>query len=74
MINICIREHRYESTIKGQFYGHTHVDQFSVYYNEDGDPSSVAIIDPSISPFLGFNYAYRIYHVDGARDADSTWV
>nr|XP_053648270.1 sphingomyelin phosphodiesterase-like [Cherax quadricarinatus] len=57
---------RYENTIRGQFYGHTHYDEFEVFH--DGDrPAGVAYIAPSQTPWYGLNPAYRIYYVDGDR-------
>jgi len=58
---------RYEATIAGQFFGHTHFDEFEVFYDETyrGRASSVAYIGPSVTPYYGLNPGYRIYHVDG---------
>ncbi len=65
---------RYENIIRAQFYGHTHNDEFSVFYNEDGQPSNVAFVGPSITSWTELNVGYRIFYLDGARGADSTWV
>ncbi len=65
---------RYENIIKGQFYGHTHWDHFTVFFNEEGAPSNVAFITPSMTTFEELNYGYRIFHVDGLRGPESTWV
>jgi len=58
---------RYEATIAGQFFGHTHFDEFEVFYDETyrGRASSIAYIGPSVTPYYGLNPGYRIYHVDG---------
>ncbi|KAL1419661.1 hypothetical protein MTO96_005075 [Rhipicephalus appendiculatus] len=63
---------RYESTIVAQFYGHTHVDQFYLFYSDrdtEGKmrPTNVAYLAPSVTTFVFSNPAYRIYTVDGGR-------
>jgi sphingomyelin phosphodiesterase len=41
----------YSDTIVGQFYGHTHADQFTLYYAEDGvTPVGMTYIAPSLLP------------------------
>merc|ERR1719410_1289023 len=52
---------RFSNIILGQFYGHTHFDEFSVLYNSQGEPISVGFIAPSVTPHDGLNPAYRIY-------------
>ncbi|XP_016095597.1 sphingomyelin phosphodiesterase [Sinocyclocheilus grahami] len=58
---------RYESTITGQFFGHTHVDEFQMFYDEDTltRPLSVAFIAPSVTTYVNLNPGYRVYYVDG---------
>ncbi|XP_049780611.1 sphingomyelin phosphodiesterase isoform X2 [Schistocerca cancellata] len=58
---------RYESTITAQFFGHTHFDEFELFYdtNEPGRPTSIAYIGPSVTPYYNLNPGYRIYYVDG---------
>uniref|UniRef100_A0A9J8A1K8 Sphingomyelin phosphodiesterase n=1 Tax=Cyprinus carpio carpio TaxID=630221 RepID=A0A9J8A1K8_CYPCA len=48
---------RYESTITGQFFGHTHVDEFQMFYDEDTltRPLSVAFIAPSVTTYVNLN-------------------
>ncbi|XP_050724934.1 sphingomyelin phosphodiesterase-like [Eriocheir sinensis] len=61
---------RYENIIRGQFFGHTHYDEFEVFH--DGErPIGVAYIAPSQTPWYDLNPAYRIYYIDGDR-TDST--
>uniref|UniRef100_T1IQF8 Sphingomyelin phosphodiesterase n=1 Tax=Strigamia maritima TaxID=126957 RepID=T1IQF8_STRMM len=57
----------FESTVTAQFYGHTHVDEFEIFYDEKvvTRPSSIAYIGPSVTPYVGLNPAFRIYTVDG---------
>ncbi|KAK7081097.1 Sphingomyelin phosphodiesterase [Halocaridina rubra] len=57
---------RYENIIRGQFFGHTHYDEFEVFH-EGGRPIGVAYIAPSQTPWNSFNPAYRIYTIDGDR-------
>ncbi|XP_061754541.1 sphingomyelin phosphodiesterase [Nerophis ophidion] len=58
---------RYESTITGQFFGHTHFDEFQMFY--DGEtmtrPVGVAFIAPSVTTYINLNPSYRVYYVDG---------
>ncbi|WFD00867.1 hypothetical protein MYAM1_003622 [Malassezia yamatoensis] len=66
---------RYSHTIAHIFYGHTHEDQFQLFYNStDGDSLSVsrqtedavgvAFIGPSLTPLSGVQPSFRIYEVD----------
>ncbi len=52
-----------------QFYGHTHRDEFKVFYNTvtgDGSrPISSGFVTPSVTPHTNVNLAYRIYTADG---------
>lgn len=48
---------RYESTIAGQFFGHTHLDEFQMFYDEAtmNRPLGVAFIAPSITTYVDLN-------------------
>ncbi|KAI8072913.1 Metallo-dependent phosphatase-like protein [Gongronella butleri] len=54
--------------IAGQFFGHTHKDEFQVFYEGNQQTAdkalSVAYIGPSITPFLNVNPGFRVYKVD----------
>lgn len=57
---------RFANTIVGQFYGHTHIDEFYVFYNKS------RIDQPINSGWNGAsvmadksNPSYKIYSVDG---------
>ncbi|KAG8316618.1 hypothetical protein J6590_046664 [Homalodisca vitripennis] len=55
---------RFQSTIVGQFLGHTHRDQFYVYYSpRTYKPVSVAWNGGSVTPFTNVNPNYRIYTI-----------
>ncbi|GCB81143.1 hypothetical protein scyTo_0022126, partial [Scyliorhinus torazame] len=58
---------RYEGTIAAQFFGHTHVDEFEVFYDEETltRAVSVAFIAPSVTTYIDLNPGFRIYHIDG---------
>ena len=66
---------RYESTIAGQFYGHTHFDHFEVFYDLATlkRPTGVAYISPSVTPFSNINMGYRFFTTDG-NYSGSSWV
>ncbi|XP_051902802.1 sphingomyelin phosphodiesterase [Hippocampus zosterae] len=67
---------RYESTITGQFFGHTHFDEFQIFY--DGEtvtrPLGVAFISPSVTTYINLNPGYRVYYVDGNYQGSSRLV
>uniref|UniRef100_A0A3Q3J3G6 Saposin B-type domain-containing protein n=1 Tax=Monopterus albus TaxID=43700 RepID=A0A3Q3J3G6_MONAL len=48
---------RYESTVAGQFFGHTHLDEFQLFYDEEtmSRPLGVAFIAPSATTFVNLN-------------------
>ncbi|XP_022243798.1 sphingomyelin phosphodiesterase-like [Limulus polyphemus] len=58
---------RFENTVVAQFFGHTHNDEFEVFYDEKtlDRPTNIAYIGPSVTTYGGGNPAYRIYTVDG---------
>lgn len=58
---------RYESTITAQFFGHTHYDEFELFYDtaDFGRALSIAYVGPSVTPYYELNPGYRIYYVDG---------
>ncbi|XP_077403403.1 sphingomyelin phosphodiesterase [Vanacampus margaritifer] len=67
---------RYENTITGQFFGHTHYDEFQMFY--DGEtltrPLGVAFISPSVTTYINLNPGYRVYYVDGNYQGSSRLV
>lgn len=67
---------RYESTITGQFFGHTHLDEFQMFYDEETmtHPLGVVFIAPSVTTFVGLNPGYRVYYVDGNYQGSSRLV
>lgn len=58
---------RFESTIIGQFFGHTHNDEFEIFYDLENlkRPVGVAYMTGSISSYVFQNPAYRIFDIDG---------
>ncbi|RWS17697.1 sphingomyelin phosphodiesterase-like protein 2, partial [Dinothrombium tinctorium] len=56
---------RFKNSIIAQFYGHTHKDEFRVYYSSTtNEPIGMAFIGPSLTSFKGNNPAYRIYFLN----------
>ncbi|XP_069748409.1 sphingomyelin phosphodiesterase isoform X2 [Narcine bancroftii] len=55
---------RYEGTIAAQFFGHTHVDEFEVFYDADtlSRPLSVAFIAPSVTTYINLNPDSLLVH------------
>ncbi|KAK5797708.1 hypothetical protein VI817_003999 [Penicillium citrinum] len=59
---------RYEATIAGVFYGHTHKDEFEISYSNYTDQSAesatmMSYIAPAMTPTSG-NPTFRVYSVD----------
>jgi sphingomyelin phosphodiesterase len=56
---------RYNYTIRGQFFGHTHNDQFVVYtHSITKEPTSILLEAPSLSPIMSHQPAFRVYEVN----------
>ncbi|RUP52332.1 Metallo-dependent phosphatase-like protein [Jimgerdemannia flammicorona] len=61
---------RYHDIIAGQFYGHSHFDEFQIFYDVEKqrrdnspnpDPINMAYLGPSVTPFTKLNPAFRVY-------------
>ncbi|KIX06248.1 uncharacterized protein Z518_04223 [Rhinocladiella mackenziei CBS 650.93] len=56
--------------IAGVFFGHTHEDQFMIYYSDNATVQdaahavNVGWIGPSVTPLTNLNSGYRMYEVD----------
>jgi sphingomyelin phosphodiesterase len=56
---------RFAHIIRGQFFGHTHNDQFEAQTSYiDGSPIGVAFIAPSLTTFSNLNPSFRIIEID----------
>lgn len=66
---------RFESTVAAQFYGHTHNDEYKIFYDavQTDRPINVAFVAPSLTTYSNMNPGYRTYTIDGPRSG-STWV
>ncbi|KAF8340731.1 uncharacterized protein EI90DRAFT_2906259 [Cantharellus anzutake] len=68
--NLCIVDRFSPHVIAGIFYGHTHEDQFMVYYANNGSVISgehalaAAWMVPSLTPLGNLNSGFRMYEVD----------
>jgi len=64
---------RFEGTVMAQFYGHTHNDEFMVFYDTEDTSRAVnfGFIAPSITTYTNLNPAYRIYTIDGGYEGAS---
>jgi len=74
---------RFEGTISGHFHGHTHNDEFAIYYDpaNSSRATNVGFISPSVATFTGFNPGYRVYSLDSGHQEETfrvtdyqTWV
>ncbi|KAM3721915.1 Sphingomyelin phosphodiesterase [Dirofilaria immitis] len=63
---------RFSKTIKAQFFGHVHIDSFTVFYenmNDDSSkPISVLYASPSVTTFTYLNPAFRIYEIESGMN------
>ena len=61
---------RFNQTIRGNFFGHTHEDEFGVFYNNNATVKSadtavgVGYIMPSVTTYQDLNAGFRYYLVD----------
>ncbi|CAG7726515.1 unnamed protein product [Allacma fusca] len=73
---------RYNSVIAAQFYGHTHHDDFSLYYHpvERNRPISSFWVGASLTPYIELNPGYKIFIAEGGRKSEfnildhETWI
>ncbi|CAI5773755.1 sphingomyelin phosphodiesterase [Podarcis lilfordi] len=67
---------RFEGTVAGQFFGHTHLDEFELFYDEEtlSRPVGIAFVAPSVTTYVNLNPGYRVYQVDGPRPGSSFQV
>ncbi|KAH3885331.1 sphingomyelin phosphodiesterase-like [Dreissena polymorpha] len=65
---------RYESTIVGQFFGHTHAMGYEVMYDEETllRPLGIVYMPGSITTYSSLNPGFRIYQIDG-NYTGSSW-
>lgn len=57
---------RFGHLVRGQFFGHTHRDEFRLVFSTTNasDPVAFQFISPSITSYSSTNPAYRIYYID----------
>ena len=67
---------RYESTIVGQFFGHSHSDEFEIFYDLEDKKRAVSVlyIVGSVTTYSYLNPAYRFYDIDGVYPNSSFQV
>ncbi|KAL3286067.1 hypothetical protein HHI36_000580 [Cryptolaemus montrouzieri] len=71
LLQTCSRElvkiiTRFSDTISAQFNGHTHFDEFFVFYEDvnSSEVINVAFNGASLSPFTDISPSYKIYDID----------
>lgn len=63
---------RFAHIIAGQFNGHTHYDEFSIFYSPGGSEAlNIAFNGGSGTSFVGLNSNYRIYQADSKNFVSS---
>ncbi|CAB4066404.1 SMPD1 [Lepeophtheirus salmonis] len=60
---------RFANTIIAQFYGHTHVDEFVVFYDQEERPTNVGFVTPSITTYTDVNPSYRIFTMERSNSS-----
>ncbi|XP_027205586.2 sphingomyelin phosphodiesterase-like isoform X2 [Dermatophagoides pteronyssinus] len=59
---------RYKNIIRGQFFGHTHLDEIRLYYSNqplnNPEPIGVAYLAPSVTTYLNVMPSFRFYSTD----------
>jgi sphingomyelin phosphodiesterase len=66
---------RFEGTIQAQFYGHTHNDETTIFFDSSSNPPrpmNTLNIGVSVTPYTKLNPGYKVYYADGAT-ATPTW-
>lgn len=62
--------------MRAQFFGHTHYDEFEIFYDNDVNasepmrPTNVAYIGPSLTAFGNVNPGFRIYTINGNKESE----
>ena len=56
-----------------QFFGHTHNDEYVVFYDTETNsrPNNIGFVTPSVSTYAAYNMAYRLYTIDGFYPGNS---
>lgn len=69
---------RFEGTVSNALYGHTHEDQFYVYYEDAGGNGTAgdrvvgaALVAPSVNTWTDRNPAFRVLTLDGDYQGSS---
>ena len=62
---------RYESSLIGMFTGHSHDDEYEIFYRDEARTSAATVnyIGPSATPYTNSNPGFRIYEVCGRKRA-----
>lgn len=55
---------RFSYTIRGQFSGHTHADELTIFYDRDGEAVNVNWIAPSFTSYGARNPSFRVIEAD----------
>ena len=57
---------RFQYTIRGQFFGHTHTDSFQLLtsVNSATQPTGAQFIAPSFTTYSRHNPSFRVFHID----------
>ncbi|KAK6618144.1 hypothetical protein RUM44_002595 [Polyplax serrata] len=61
---------RFRNVITNYFYGHSHKDEFELYFDEENPNEAVGVgfLGPSVTTYVNLNPGYRVYYIDGDRE------
>ena len=67
---------RFQDTVAAQFFGHTHYDEFRIFYDTKTwkQATNIAYIGPSVTTFHDLNPGFRIYDVEASGEKSSRAV
>ncbi|KAL0267656.1 UNVERIFIED_CONTAM: hypothetical protein PYX00_009859 [Menopon gallinae] len=67
---------RFENTVTAQFFGHTHTDEFEIFYDmkDNSRPFGIGYVGPSVTTYTYMNPGYRVYYVDGDYEGTTRYV
>ena len=64
----------FPGAVAGQVFGHRHSGSWRVFRDKTDAPSSVALTTPSLTPYIGQDPSFRVYHLSEPEpEAGAAW-
>lgn len=72
-LSLSLSPCRFEGTIAGQFFGHTHLDGFELFYDEEtiSRPVGIAFLAPSVTTYIKLNPGEVLTSLPSSLPAES---